>query len=124
MYNELISWVENIKTLNHSSGTALVVMKDSKVELEYYSGRQSNKAGSRSVTAETRFNIASARKSYLGLAIAYALYEGKIGSLDDYAVDYFPQWSPGLVRKNNDPPSGHPFTWAACERRRDSIPGI
>ena len=52
-------------------------MKDNKIVLEHYSGYHSNTSTSKKVTASSQFNVASARKSYLGLMIAYALYEGK-----------------------------------------------
>jgi CubicO group peptidase (beta-lactamase class C family) len=97
MYEHLVSWVEDIKARNHSSGAALFIMKDSKSVLEHYSGVQSSAPDARLVTSSTRFNIASARKSYLGLAAAWAVYEGKIKSLDDLAVDYFPGYDRGLL---------------------------
>ncbi|WP_020060399.1 serine hydrolase domain-containing protein [Bacillus sp. 123MFChir2] len=96
-YEHLISWVENIKERNHSSAAALFIMKDNQVVLEHYSGTHSNTKNSSPITATSQFNVASARKSYLGLAIAYALYEGKIKSLDDYAVDYFEEYDKTLL---------------------------
>ena len=76
-YDKLISWVENIKEQNHSSAAALCIMKDNKIVLEHYSGYHSNTSTSKKVTASSQFNVASTRKSYLGLMIAYALYEEK-----------------------------------------------
>ncbi|WP_242223434.1 serine hydrolase [Bacillus cereus group sp. BfR-BA-01380] len=98
-YEQFISWVENIKERNCSSAAALFIMKDNEVVLEYYSGTHSNTKNSSPITATSQFNVASARKSYLGLAIAYALYEGKIKSLDDYAVDYFEEYDKTLLGK-------------------------
>lgn len=98
-YQKLISWVEKIKTSNHSSAAALFIMKDNQVVLEHYSGTHSNEKNSKSITAHSQFNVASSRKSYLGLAVAYALYEGKIKSLDDYAVDYFTEYDRELLGK-------------------------
>ncbi|MFP7298682.1 serine hydrolase domain-containing protein [Neobacillus niacini] len=89
MFQKLISYVEDIKERNHSSGAALVIMKDNQIVLEHYSGYHSNTAHARPVDESSQFNIASARKSYLGLVIAYALYEGKINNLDDHASQYF-----------------------------------
>jgi CubicO group peptidase (beta-lactamase class C family) len=80
--------VEDIKKRNHSSGAALVIMKDNEMVLEHYSGYHSNAAGAMHIHENSQFNVASARKSYLGLAVAYAVYEGKIG-LDDLAINYF-----------------------------------
>ncbi|PEA53938.1 penicillin-binding protein [Bacillus pseudomycoides] len=96
-YEHLISWVENIKERNHSSAAALFIMKDNQVVLEHYSGTHSNTKNSSPITATSQFNVASARKSYLGLAIAHALYEEKIRSLDDYAVNYFEEYDKTLL---------------------------
>ncbi|WP_409251973.1 serine hydrolase domain-containing protein [Bacillus sp. SCS-153A] len=98
MDQRLISWVEEIRNKNHSSGAALLIMQDNQTVLEHYSGTQSNTPTALPVTSGTRFNIASARKSYLGLAAAYAVYEGKIVSIDAPAVDYFPEWDRDLLR--------------------------
>ncbi|WP_369899613.1 serine hydrolase domain-containing protein [Bacillus manliponensis] len=98
-YEKLISWVEDIKISNYSSAAALFIMKNNEVVLEHYSGTHSNEEESKPVTATSQFNVASSRKSYLGLAVAYALYEGKIKSLDDYAIDYFTEYDRKLLRK-------------------------
>ncbi|WP_257348799.1 serine hydrolase domain-containing protein [Pseudalkalibacillus decolorationis] len=96
-YEKLIKWIEDIKVRNHSSAAALLILKDNKVVLEHYSGQHSNTEGAIPITANSRFNVASSRKSYLGLAIAYALYEGKIGSLDDLATQYFHDYDDELL---------------------------
>ncbi|MEA1010488.1 penicillin-binding protein [Bacillus cereus] len=98
-YEKLISWVENIKEKNHSSAAALCIIKDNKIVLEHYSGYHSNTSNSKKVTAYSQFNVASARKSYLGLMVAYALYEGKINSIDDEAIKYFKDFDPILLDK-------------------------
>ncbi|KMP27890.1 serine hydrolase domain-containing protein [Bacillus wiedmannii] len=98
-YDKLISWVENIKENNHSSATALCIIKDNKIVLEHYSGHHSNISTSKKITASSQFNVASARKSYLGLMVAYALYEGKINSIDDEAIKYFNDFDPVLLGK-------------------------
>ncbi|MCC2323584.1 MULTISPECIES: serine hydrolase domain-containing protein [Bacillus cereus group] len=98
-YDKLISWVENIKEENHSSATALCIIKDNKIVLEHYSGHHSNTSISKKVTASSQFNIASARKSYLGLMVAFALYEGKINSIDDEAIQYLKDFDPVLLGK-------------------------
>ncbi|PEX80068.1 serine hydrolase domain-containing protein [Bacillus cereus] len=96
-YEKLIAWVENIKEKNHSSAAALCIIKDNKIVLEHYSGYHSNTSTNKKVTASSQFNVASARKSYLGLMVAYALYEGKIKSIDDEAVKYFKDPDPLLL---------------------------
>jgi CubicO group peptidase (beta-lactamase class C family) len=91
------SYVEEIMKLNHSSASALVVIKDNDIVLEHYEGYHSNLEGSAPITKSSKFNIASARKSYLGLAIAFALYEKKISSIDDFVVDYFDGYDKELL---------------------------
>jgi CubicO group peptidase (beta-lactamase class C family) len=89
IFQKLISYVEDIGERNHSSGAALVIIRDNKIVLEHYSGHHANTANARPIDENSQFNVASARKSYLGLVIAYALYEGKMNSLDDLAALYF-----------------------------------
>ncbi|WP_404800804.1 serine hydrolase domain-containing protein [Guptibacillus algicola] len=96
-WNKLISWVDEIKDKNHSTAAALLIMKDNEVLLEHYSGKHSNTKDARQIDHQSRFNVASARKSYLGLAVAFAIHEGKIKSLDDYAADYFEDMDPDLL---------------------------
>ena len=96
-YQRLISYVEEIRTLNHSSASALVVIKENEIVLEHYGGYHSNFVSSAPIKEASKFNVASARKSYLGLAVAFALYEKKIKSIDDYAVDYFDGYDKELL---------------------------
>jgi CubicO group peptidase (beta-lactamase class C family) len=96
-YQRLISYVEEIMELNHSSASSLVVIKENEIILEHYCGYHSNSISSTPVTETSKFNVASARKSYLGLAVAFALYENKIKSLDDYAIDYFDEYDKELL---------------------------
>jgi len=95
-HQKLISYVDNIKERNFSSASSLVIIKDGSIVLEHYSGFHSN-SNSIPISETSQFNVASARKSYLGLAIAYALYEGKIKSLDDYALNYFDSFDKELL---------------------------
>ncbi len=87
------------KKKNDSSATALCIIKDNKIVLEHYSGYHSNTSTSKKVTASSQFNVASARKSYLGFMVAYALYDGKINSIDDEAIKYFKEFDPTLLDK-------------------------
>ena len=87
--SDLINWVEDIKEKNHSSAAALYIIKDNKVLLEHYCGYHSYSKDAPRVSAISQFNVASARKSYLGLALSYALYDGLITSLDDPITKYF-----------------------------------
>lgn len=96
---KLISWVDKIKEKNNSSSSSLYILKDNEVILEHYNGYHSNSADAVPITSSSQFNVASARKSYLGLVVAYAIYEGKIKSLDDYAIDYFDEIDEKLLGK-------------------------
>lgn len=96
---KLITWVEDTKEKNKSSASSLYILKDNEVILEHYNGNHSNSDEAAPITSSSQYNVASARKSYLGLVIAYALYEGKIKSLDDYAVDYFSEMDEQLLGK-------------------------
>lgn len=95
----LITWVDEIKQKNRSSASSLYILKDNEVILEHYNGYHYNSPESPPITPASQFNVASARKSYLGLVVAYALYEGKIKSLDDYAIDYFREMDEQLLGK-------------------------
>jgi len=96
---KLIAWVEDIEEKNKSSASSLYILKDNEVILEHYNGYHSNSINATPIISSSQFNVASARKSYLGLAVAYALYEGKIKSLDDYATDYFEEIDEQLLGK-------------------------
>lgn len=87
-YDALVSYVKTIQHLNQSSAAALLILQDDRIVFEQYNGFHSNH-DTKVVDVNSMFNVASARKSYLGLAIAYALFEGKIRHLDDLVSDYF-----------------------------------
>ncbi|RLQ94572.1 serine hydrolase domain-containing protein [Falsibacillus albus] len=95
----IINWVEDIREKNKSSASSLYILKNNEVILEHYCGYHSNSAGALPISTSSRFNVASARKSYLGLAVAYALYEGKIKSLDDFATEYLEEMDEQLLGK-------------------------
>ncbi|MBH0357118.1 serine hydrolase domain-containing protein [Bacillus toyonensis] len=87
-FEPLISYVEDINKNNHSTATSIMIIHKDKIALEYYYGNHSNDSNSRVITFDSQFNIASIRKTYIGLVVAYAIYEGKIKSLDDYVITY------------------------------------
>jgi CubicO group peptidase (beta-lactamase class C family) len=98
-FKKIIDWIEDIKVRNQSSASALIIMKDNNIIFENYNGFHSNTDISTPVSATSQFNVASARKSYLGLAVAFAIYEGKIKSLDDFAIEYFDDLDEELIGK-------------------------
>ncbi|MGA9290163.1 MAG: serine hydrolase domain-containing protein [Anaerobacillus sp.] len=95
-YEKLVSWVENIKKLNQSSAASLVILKNNKIVLEHYSGTHSNNQA-HPITERSRFNVASARKSYLGLCVAYAIHDGKINNGDDVVRRYVDDLNPEIL---------------------------
>jgi CubicO group peptidase (beta-lactamase class C family) len=42
------------------------------------------------VQLDTQFHVASVKKSYIGFAVAYAVYYGYIKSIDDLVLKYLP----------------------------------
>lgn len=85
--------MEDIARKNDSSGHALYMMKDGKTVLEHYGGYHSFEPAAQEVKATSRFNIASARKSYIALVIAYALYD-RLLELDRPVHDYLEESNP------------------------------
>ncbi len=96
--DDLISWVEDIKEKNGSSAAVLYILKDNQVVMEHYSGKHSHEKNARYVRADSQFNVASARKSYLALAISIALYDKNIHTLDDPILKYMPELDTNLVK--------------------------
>lgn len=92
----LLTYVEKIKDLNHCTAEALLIQKEGEILLEHYSGTHSKSPSARNTTKTSQFNVASTRKSYLGLAVAFAVYEGKI-RLDDYIADYIDNYDHDLL---------------------------
>lgn len=77
-YDQLITHAKK------ANSDALIVLKDGKNVLEYYSGSESTKIQTMSVT-----------KSVVGLAVAKLLSDGKIDSLNTPVAHYYPEWRQG-----------------------------
>ncbi|WP_409293226.1 serine hydrolase domain-containing protein [Peribacillus sp. SCS-37] len=65
-------------------------MKDQKIVCEWYSGRHHFGKGARKLDENSQFNVYSTRVTYIGLAAAIAVFEGRI-RLDDRLSGYFPE---------------------------------
>ena len=50
-------------------GAAIVLFHNNELQVEQYWGKQSNKKNARSIQADTKFHLASCRKSYMAFAI-------------------------------------------------------
>ncbi len=66
-----------------STAAATYIIKNDSVINEWYSGKHDSTDQSRMVDKHTQFNVASVRKTYLGLAISLLIEQGKIASIDD-----------------------------------------
>lgn len=90
--------VEMIQSRLTAEAASIYVIQNGRTMYEWYSGRHGGDAAAgngddaaRLIDEQSRFHIASVRKTYLGLAIGLALYEGRIGSLDDSVERYLDQ---------------------------------
>jgi CubicO group peptidase (beta-lactamase class C family) len=79
--------LETMRTVSASAASTYVIHNGLVIN-EWYSGHHEHVEESRPVDAESRFNVASIRKTYLGWAVSLALYERKINSLNDPIGDY------------------------------------
>jgi len=86
---ELQDYMNQSQKNNHSSGSALIILKDNEVMYESYKGTHHFQKGARGVDASSQFNVYSVRVTYIALAAAIAIHEGKLG-LDDELKEFFP----------------------------------
>lgn len=87
-YEDLMTYVEHMNGLTHGTACALYVIQGGHTAAEFYAGKHTLEPSARRTAADSQFNVASVRKSYLGFAAAWALHHGKIGSLDDPVLRY------------------------------------
>jgi len=98
-FSTLVEYTQKINDLNGGSGTSLVVIHKDRIVTEYYSGFHSHDRNVRPIQQDSQFNIASARKSYIGFAVALAIYQGKISSVDDLVINYMPEVDSKVIGK-------------------------
>ncbi|SES18491.1 serine hydrolase [Psychrobacillus sp. OK032] len=89
-FNAVISHVNNTYNSVDASGAAIVIIHNNKVVTEKYWGNHSKELDARHVQEDTQFHIASVRKSYIGFAVAFAIHNGYIASIDDEVTKYLP----------------------------------
>lgn len=80
---------QSYQTLN-CTGAALIIYQNDELKVEQYWGTQSKEENARKIQCDTKFHIASCRKSYVAFAVAYALYNEYFHSLDDEIGGYLP----------------------------------
>ena len=90
-FKSVMQSVENTYQILDCTGAALVIFHNNELQVEQYWGKHSAKKGARFVQSDTKFHLASCRKSYVAFAVAYAIHHGLIQSLDDEINRYLPQ---------------------------------
>jgi len=91
VFTDITLYTEKIKREMHASGSALVIMKDNRIVHEWYSGTHHFEKGARKIDIASQFNVYSTRVTYIGLAIAIALYEGYLKldhKISNYLFEY------------------------------------
>ncbi|WP_239630139.1 serine hydrolase domain-containing protein [Paenibacillus sp. H1-7] len=86
-FTPVISYLDQIRSQSDASAAALAVIHNDTIVCEWYKGAHHKKAGARLLDADSMFNIYSIRKSYVGLALAMAIYEGGIADMETRLSD-------------------------------------
>jgi len=81
-FQPVISYVDQIRAVSAGSAAAAVVIMDDCIVCDWYKGTHHKKAGARTVSAGSMFNVYSIRKSYVGLALAIAIRESDCLNFD------------------------------------------
>lgn len=89
-FNLVVSNVRKTSEEVDCSGASVFIIHDDKIVTEEYWGKHSKEPHARPIQKDTQFHIASVRKSYIGFAVAYAVNEGYIDSIDDSILKYLP----------------------------------
>ncbi|KAA0550386.1 beta-lactamase family protein [Bacillus sp. BGMRC 2118] len=83
----LYSYVERIQQQISASAAAVYVIQHDQVIGEWYAGIHSFSSDLK-IQENSRFNVHSVRKSYIGLATAIVMENGHIQDIDDSVLDY------------------------------------
>ncbi|MFJ7913648.1 MULTISPECIES: serine hydrolase domain-containing protein [unclassified Lysinibacillus] len=70
------------------TGGGVIINKHGQTVLEEYFGVQGQQQDAKRIGPHTLFHLASVRKTYVGFAVAYAIYHNYIASIDDKLSDY------------------------------------
>lgn len=87
-FDALMDYVEEKNQLSGGTSCALLVIQGDHIVAEHYRGTYTSETGSQETSSESQYNVASARKSYIGLATAWAVHTGAIASFDDPIAQY------------------------------------
>ncbi|MFJ5770398.1 serine hydrolase domain-containing protein [Psychrobacillus sp. NPDC093180] len=89
--------VNNTYNSVDASGAAMVIIQNNEIVAENYWGNHSKEKDARPVREDTQFHVASVRKSYIGFAVAFAVHNGYIASIDDKVTTYLPTLDADLL---------------------------
>ncbi|MGN7764395.1 serine hydrolase domain-containing protein [Paenibacillus sp. 22594] len=92
-FQSLNDYVYSIQTQIGATAAATYIIKDNLVVNEWYSGKHDSVLGSRLVDEKSQFNVGSARKTYLGLAISMLVEQGEIKSIDEEVSTYLKEYA-------------------------------
>jgi len=87
-YSTLNDYVHSVQSMIGATAAVVCIIQDHRMVNEWYSGRHDFDPSSRRVDERSQFNVASIRKTYLGIAVSLLLELGLIGSVDDRIGDY------------------------------------
>lgn len=87
-FHSVISHVKNTSTMLDCSGSSVMIIHQDQIVAEEYWGSHSTTRHARPIQEDSQFHVASVRKSYIGFAVAYAVQNGYIKSIDDAVTTY------------------------------------
>lgn len=97
-FRRVIEHVRNTHETVFSSAFAVLVIQNGRIVSEHYEGYHSQLRGAKAVSEFSQFHIASVRKSYTAFAVAWAVHQRFIHSIDDLVVDYLPELDSKVLR--------------------------
>ncbi|MEK5070908.1 serine hydrolase domain-containing protein [Sporosarcina sp. FSL K6-1508] len=89
-FNPVVAHVKKTFEMVNGSGGAVVIIHKDQLVAEDYWGKHSKAINARRIQEDSQFHVASVRKSYIGFAVAYAVHNGFIASIDDPITKYLP----------------------------------
>lgn len=98
-FNPVSSQVRETFEAVDASGGAVVIIHKDQIVTEAYWGKHSKAVEARKIQEDSQFHVASVRKSYIGFAVAYAVHNGFIASIDDSIAGYLPTLERDLINE-------------------------
>ncbi|WP_066394179.1 serine hydrolase domain-containing protein [Neobacillus mesonae] len=87
-FASVVTHVKNTAQALDCSGASVMVIHNDKVVTKEYWGKHSKDPNARPIHEDSQYHVASVRKSYIGFAAAYAVFNGFIDSIDDPITKY------------------------------------